>query len=97
MRVFARPNEARRPMTTRDERSIEDHFAAVGAAYEQYIARLRALNRLRLRRAAKGTPEYAAQLAEARRLAMEAYAEWFMLAQLHPVMARRRDDDGGRA
>ena len=51
---------------------------------EIYVFKLSCLNRLRCRREAKASPDYGAQLAEARREANEAYAELVMLAQLAP-------------
>jgi hypothetical protein len=85
-------------MTSYDNRSIDERFAAIGVAYEQYVERLRVLNRLRSRREKKSDPDHAAQLAEARRLVEEAYQRWLALARPDLVAAQRSEDGrGGRS
>ena len=61
------------------ESRAEARIAAIGAAYELYVSRLRVLNGLccsQERDAAQ-----ARALAHARALVEEAYARWFMLAR----------------
>jgi hypothetical protein len=81
----------------RQELSHADQVAALGAAYEHYVARLRMVTRLRCRRRDRNSPAYAAELALARTLTEEAYAQWRALAEPHLSAARRADDEGGRA
>jgi hypothetical protein len=85
-------------MTSYDDRSIDERFAAIGAAYEQYVERLRVLNGLRSRREKKTEPDYAARLADARRLVEEAYQRWLALARPDLLSAQRSEDGpGGRS
>jgi hypothetical protein len=60
-------------------RSAEEHVAAMGAAYELYVGRLRVLNALCCSRNCDAAQARA--IADARLRVEEAYARWFMLAR----------------
>jgi hypothetical protein len=72
-----------------EDLSPADQVAALGAAYERYVARLRVVTRLRCRRGDRSSPAYTAELAHARSLTDEAYAQWRVLAEPHLYAARR--------
>lgn len=76
----------------REELSPADQVAALGAAYDRYVARLRVVTRLRCRRGDKRSPAYTAELAQARSLTDEAYTQWRALAEPQLAAARRHAD-----
>ena len=80
------------PQLTMHESRAKMRIAAIGAAYELYVGRLRVLNRLCCSRR-DGDAEQARQIAHARLLVEEAYARWFMLARPDLTgMPRGRND-----
>jgi hypothetical protein len=77
------------------ESRTEARVAAIGAAYELYVSRLRVLNRLCC--SAERDSEQAGQFAHARLLVEEAYARWFMLARPDQTGAPRGNKGRQRA
>ena len=83
----------RRPrITLGEDASFDDRVAALGAAYERYIGRLRWMERLRIQGEKELGSKYAPQLAYARSLVEEAYLHWRALAELHLSAALRAHD-----
>jgi hypothetical protein len=83
-------------MALRQSRAPRDHVAALGAAYERYVGRLHALNRLRSRAEEHNSSNFEAQLEHARCLMEEAYTRWLALARPLLTAAARASEQRRR-